>query len=98
MSLLESNRFDRGPAAPAVEVAYPAVFHFRIIAERALFAAAALDACLEAYAVVAPLALSRASAEGRYDAYGVSVEIQSQAELHAFDAAVKQVAGVRMVL
>ena len=98
MSLLETNRFAR-PAAPAPqEVAYPAVFHYRIIAERGAFELPALAAALAVYNVVSPLAPSRASSGGRYDAYSVSVEIRDPAQLHAFDASVKRVAGVRMVL
>jgi putative lipoic acid-binding regulatory protein len=99
MSISESNRF--APTQRAVQeqtVAYPAEFHFRIITEADVAVEATLGVMLAAYRVTAPLASSRASTAGRYHAYSVSVEIQSQAELHAFDGALKQVPGVRMVL
>ena len=86
-----------GDSAPT-KVEYPAIFHFRVIVEPGAFNRTELDAALAAYKVTAPLAVSRASSAGRYQAYSVSVEIQSQEALHVFDAALKQVPGVRMVL
>ena len=86
-----------GDSASA-KVEYPATFHFRVIVEPGAFVESELAAMLAAYKVTEPLAASRASSAGRYQAYSVSVEIQSQDELHAFDAALKQVSGVRMVL
>ena len=86
-----------GDSAPA-KVEYPATFHFRVIAEPGAFDKAGMDAALAAYKVTEPLAASRASSAGRYQAYSVSVEIQSQEALHVLDAALKQVPGVRMVL
>lgn len=83
---------------PAREVVYPAEFHFRVIVEVASFAEAELVAVVAGYKETAPLSASRASAAGRYHAYSVSVAFGSQAELHAFDAALKRVPGVRMVL
>ncbi len=99
MSISESNRFGRTPrAAQEHAVAYPAEFHFRIIVEADAAAETALGLFLAAYHVTAPLTASKVSTAGRYQAYSVSVEIQSQAELHAFDGAVKRVPGVRMLL
>jgi putative lipoic acid-binding regulatory protein len=86
-----------GESAPK-QVEYPATFHFRVIVEPQTFDETALAALLAAYRVVEPLAVSQASSAGRYRAYSVSVEIESQAALHAFDAALKSVPGVRMVL
>ena len=86
-----------GEDAPKT-VEYPATFHFRVIAEPGAFNQTELDAVLAAYKVLAPLAASRVSSAGRYQAYSVSVEIQSQEALHVLDAALKQVPGVRMVL
>lgn len=98
MSISESNRFARTQRAVQDQsVTYPAEFHFRIIVEAAADETA-LGVMLAAYQVTTPLTASQASSAGRYRAYSVSVEIRSQAELHAFDAAVKQVPGVRMVL
>lgn len=99
MGILETNRFNRPrPAQQEQAVAYPAVFHFRIIMDAAAADAAALSVLLADYRVTVPLEASRASSAGRYQAFSVSVEIQTQAELHTFDAAVKRVPGVRMVL
>ena len=99
MSISEPNRFARTQRAVQEQaVAYPAQFHFRIIVEAAAAPEAALGIVLAAYRVTVPLTASQVSSSGRYQAYSVSVEIQSQAELHAFDGAVKQVPGVRMLL
>lgn len=99
MSISASNRFVRtGLPAQEQAVSYPAEFHFRIIVEIEPAVKTALEALMATYRVTAPLTASRASSAGRYHAYGVSVEIQSQAELQAFDAAVKRVPGVRMLL
>ncbi|MEI7900979.1 MAG: DUF493 family protein [bacterium] len=99
MSLSETNRFARTPRAVSEQaVTYPAEFHFRIIVEAEAVAATALGRVLAAYQVTAPLRISRASSTGRYHAYSVSVDIQSQAELHTVDVALKQVPGVRMIL
>ena len=98
MSLKETNRFDRATDSAPQEVEYPALFHFRIIAELQAFVEADLVALLAAYKVAAPLSASRASSAGRYHACSVSVEIRSRVELHDFDAALKRVPGVRMVL
>ena len=99
MSISEANRFARTQRAPQeLEVAYPAEFHFRIIVEAEVAAEAALGALLATYQITAPLTASKVSSAGRYQAFSVSVKIRSQAELHSFDAAVKQVPGVRMLL
>ena len=98
MSLKESNCFERAPASAPQEVVFPTHVHFRIITEGESFREAVLSEVLAAYKIVAPLLASRISSAGRYLAYSVSVEIQSRTELHAIDAALKQVPGVRMVL
>jgi putative lipoic acid-binding regulatory protein len=79
-------------------VEYPATFHFRVIVEPAAFSETDLAAALTACNVVESLVLSRASQAGRYRAYGVSIEFQDKEGHHAFDAALKRVPGVRMVL
>ena len=99
MSIKVPDTFARKPPVQNQELVYPAGFSFRIIVEAAATEAeAALRAAVSAYKVTAPLTVSQTSSAGRYLAYGVSVEIQSQIELHAFDAAVKRVPGVRMLL
>ena len=98
MSIKAKDTFVRQPSVLPQELAYPAEFHFRIIVEAAVSAEDALRKVLSAYKVTAPLAVSKASSAGRYQAYCVSVEIQSHAELSTFDTAVKSVPGVRMLL
>lgn len=99
MSLKVTDTFKRAPQVQSQEVAYPALFHFRVIVEASVAEVpAALRVALAAYTVAAPLTASRASSGGRYQAYSVSVEIRSRDELHAFDAAIKAVPGVRMLL
>ncbi|MDD3544857.1 MAG: DUF493 domain-containing protein [Kiritimatiellae bacterium] len=77
---------------------YPATFHFRIITEPPGFVEAEVIALLAAFKVVVPLKPSRGSSGGRYRAYSVSVEMRSREEMHGFDASLKKVRGVRMVL
>lgn len=98
MSIKVPDSFARKAPAISGELVYPAEFHFRIIVEASPAAAAVLSAALEPYKVTAPLAASQSSSAGRYEAYCVSVLMQSQGELQAFDAAVKRVPGVRMLL
>jgi putative lipoic acid-binding regulatory protein len=77
---------------------YPATFHFRIITELPVFVESEVAALLEAFRVVAPLTQSRCSSAGRYRAYSLSVEMRSREEMEFFDAALKRLRGVRMVL
>jgi len=98
MSLVEDDGARRLKLPAVEELSYPAEFHFRVIAEALAFDALALAAVLAAYHVSAPLASSQASSSGRYQAYSVSVMLRSREEMLAFDAAVKQVPGVRMLL
>ena len=98
MSIKVPDTYARTLPSQSQELVYPAEFHFRIIVEADSEAETALSEAVGAYKVTVPLTASRASAAGRYRAYCVSVEIQTQIELHAFDAAVKRVPGVRMLL
>ena len=98
MSIKVPDTFAPEHSSQNRELVYPAEFHFRIIVDAGADAEAALSAAIAGYKVTAPLAASRSSSAGRYRAYCASVEIQSQSELHAFDAAVKRVPGVRMLL
>jgi putative lipoic acid-binding regulatory protein len=77
---------------------YPATFHFRIITEPPTFVEAEVVALLASFKVVMPLTPSRCSSAGRYLAYSISVEMRSREEMESFDAALKKVRGVRMVL
>ena len=98
MSIKVPDTFSQKNAPQNQELAFPAEFHFRIITDAEADAEAALCAAVAAYKVTSPLTASRTSSAGRYRAYCVSVEIQSQSEHHAFDATVKRVPGVRMLL
>ena len=98
MSIKVPDTFAQKTPSQNQELAFPAEFHFRIITDAGVDAEAALCAAVAAYKVTSPLTASRISSAGRFRAYCVSVEIQSQSEHHAFDAAVKRVLGVRMLL
>jgi len=80
------------------KVDYPALFHFRIITETEGDVEQALLQVVSAYQVKAPLTPGRASAAGRYTAFSVSIVMQSRTEMETFDAVIKQVPGVRMLL
>jgi len=80
------------------EVEYPALFHFRIITETEARAEPALLLAVSSYQVKAPLTSVRASAAGRYTAFSISILMQSRLEMETFDAAIKKVPGVRMLL
>ncbi|HRR34024.1 MAG TPA: DUF493 family protein [Kiritimatiellia bacterium] len=96
MSIRVNHDEQRGPVGQQVE--YPATFHFRVSAEASACSEPHIAAVLTAYQVVESLSASRASSLGRYHAFSVSVLLQTQEELHALDAALKRVPGVRMVL
>jgi putative lipoic acid-binding regulatory protein len=80
------------------KVEYPALFHFRIITEAEAQAEQALLRAVIPFQVKAPLASSHASSTGRYAAFSISILMQSRAEMETFDAVIKKVPGVRMVL
>ena len=100
MAFLEKNPFqnERNPQAARQTVEYPAVFPMRVIVEMELFDAEAMAELLGRYKVVSPWEKSQASSSGRYQAFGVSVEVSSFGELAGIDAEVKAVRGVRMLL
>ncbi len=85
------------PTCPT-EVEYPALFHFRIITEAEAKAEQALLLAVSSYQVKVPLTSSHASAAGRYTAFSISILMQSRSEMETFDAAIKKVPGVRMLL
>lgn len=94
----DSFRNEREPQTSRQEVEYPAVFPMRVIVEVEIFDSEAMAAVLERYKVVSPWEKSQASSSGRYQAFGVSVEVTSFGELAGIDAEVKAVRGVRMLL
>ncbi|MCL2104444.1 MAG: DUF493 domain-containing protein [Kiritimatiellaeota bacterium] len=80
------------------ELKYPAQFHFRIIADSGVDIRPGLAQVVSAYQVTTPLAPSHVSPEGRYAAYAVSILMQSRDEMETFDAAVRKIPGVHMLL
>ena len=88
----------RSPASPAVEVVYPACFHFRIITDTEAQAEQALLEAVKPFDVTAPLLPARASSAGHYTAFSVSIMMRSRQEMETFDATIKLVHGVRIVL
>lgn len=92
---LKTNKTD---SSSQETLAYPACFHFRILADTEAHVESELLQVVNTFQVIEQLVPARASTAGRYTAYGVSIMMQSRAEMVAFDAAVKQVRGVRMVL
>lgn len=97
MSLQERNRFAPQQSS-TVELVYPSEFHLRIIVEAQAAAEPLLVAVLDGYRITAPLAASRQSSGGHYQAYGLSVRLESREEQCALVDAIKRVPGVRMVL
>ena len=98
MGFVQKNTFVRPAFDGQREVCYPVEVHFRVIAEPTLFEREALEAVVGQYRVTRPIELSNASSSGRYQAYGLSIEVQSGDELKTLDVALKAVRGVRMVL
>ena len=86
------------PSSPAVEVVYPACFHFRIITDTEAQAEQALLEAVKPFDVTAPLVPARASSAGHYTAFSVSILMRSRQEMETFDASIKLVPGVRIVL
>jgi len=77
---------------------YPAQFHFRVITDSETSIEPALADALGVYQVTSPLVRSRVSPGGRYTAYSVSIIMQSREEMEVFDATIKKIPGVRMLL
>lgn len=95
--LQKNNPFQKSEETPQ-ELAYPALFHFRIIAEVAMQVEPHLEQVVARYTVKVPLQAARASASGHYVAFSVSIEMQSREQMVAFDGEVKRISGVKMVL
>lgn len=80
------------------EKVYPAVHHFKIIVDIALFNEDILKRELAAYDLRSPLVRGRASSGGKYVTYEVSVYFETRMWHHQFDGAVKAVPGVKILL
>ncbi len=77
---------------------YPATHHFRIIIQAESQAGDGVAAALKPYAVVAPLRPGQASRAGRYRTLEVSVRLDCRDDHLRLDAALRAVAGVRILL
>jgi len=80
------------------ELKFPVVAHHRIIVnadEKDVKATAALFANFE---LVEPVTEARASAGGKYASLGVSVRLRDREEMARFDAQLRLVPGLKMVL
>ncbi|MCL1920979.1 MAG: DUF493 domain-containing protein [Kiritimatiellaeota bacterium] len=82
----------------ARELEYPAQFHFRVITDAVEGMETTLAEAVGTYEVTLPLARARASAGGRYTAYAVSILMRNREEMETFDATIRKIPGVRMLL
>lgn len=76
---------------------YPAIHHFKVISDASIVEEA-LRASLSAFDVRSPLVKGRSSSGGKYVTYGVSVHFEDRATHLKFDAEIKSVPGVRVLL
>lgn len=90
-------KLDFSTPAPESEV-YPAEHSFRIITDSSIDVSGEISELLSGFNVTSPLQRGRASSGGKYLVYGVSVFMTSRAEHVAFDSAVKNINGVRILL
>jgi putative lipoic acid-binding regulatory protein len=97
LSMIQQRNTSPAPQLQG-EVEYPALFHFRIITDTDAQAEQSLLQAVKSFQVTDPLVSARASSAGHYTAFAVSITMQSRTEMEAFDAVIKKVPGVRMVL
>lgn len=77
---------------------YPAPFHFRIIVHADSQAHTSLATTLADYRVVEPLASGNSSGSGRYLSLNVTVHLESRDEHQRLHTAIRNTAGVRLLL
>lgn len=77
---------------------YPAVHDFRVIFDAAVDIERALLDALEPFEVVSPPTRGRSSSGGKYLVFQLSARLNSRAEHHALDAAVRGIDGVKILL
>jgi len=77
---------------------FPVVAHHRIIVMADKRDHAAMVRLFSDFALVEPVAESRASSGGRYVSYGLSVRLADRSEMDRFDERLKLVPGLKMVL
>ena len=82
----------------SVELKFPVVTHHRLIVDAARRDDAATAAAFAGFALVEPVAESRASAGGKYVSYSLSVWLKDREEMARLDAAIAGVPGLKMCL
>ena len=80
------------------EVQYPAEFHFGIICESNADVIEAINVIANEYTITQKLTSSNTSVSGKYQSYSISIIFDSRTEMIRFDAGIKAVPGVRMLL
>ena len=82
----------------SVELKFPVVAHHRLIVDVARRDDVATAAAFAGFALVEPVAESRASAGGKYVSYSLSVRLKDREEMARLDAAIAGVPGLKMCL
>jgi len=86
------------PDAPAEQVKFPVVVHFKIIGEVSEDLRTHLEIALWELRIAETLHPGRLSAGGKYMTFNLSMTVQSAESLREIDARLRAVTGVRMVL
>ena len=77
---------------------FPLECHYKIIAEDIQNMAFVIETVLRQLHVFTPVEPGNKSAKGKYVTYNITVMVQSQEKMNEIDAALRNIAGVRMVL
>lgn len=80
------------------ELKFPLDCQFRIIAENRQGMYFVIETVLIQSGVLAPLQKENESAGGKYLSFSVDVRVESLERMNAIDAALRSIAGVKMVL
>ncbi|HMO05723.1 MAG TPA: DUF493 domain-containing protein [Kiritimatiellia bacterium] len=86
------------PDAPAEQVKFPVVVHFKIIGEVSEDLRTHLEIALWELRIAETLHPGRLSAGGKYMTFNLSMTVQSAESLREIDARLRAVTGVKMVL
>ncbi len=77
---------------------FPLTAHFRVIAENREGMHFVIETVLMEHGVKSPLKTENASTKGKYQSFSVDVRVESLEEMKRIDAALRTIAGVKMVL
>jgi putative lipoic acid-binding regulatory protein len=80
------------------ELEFPALCHYRVIAEDREHMFFVIETVLLELGVTAPLEKANTSANGTYVSFGFSVEVPSREVMNRIDRELRNIEGVRMVL